>query len=138
MTEHLPSIVEFSADISKQKQPEPLPAGEYVAVIRAAEQRVSQRDTRYAATSFFVGADQYPVDYQDGNPDGTTLIYRRVSLEDTPQGRFGARRFCEAIGAPMGKRIDLSEWIGMEASVTIVHETYEDVLRAVISSVQAP
>lgn len=133
----LPSIVEFSTNLKDQDQPDPLPVGEYTAVIVAAEQRESQRGTRYGAVSFQISPEQYPADYTDGNPDGTTLIYRRVGLEDTPQARYGTRLFCEAIGAPLAKKIDLSEWIGCEASVEVVHETYEDINRAVISRVRS-
>ncbi len=133
----LPSIVEFSTNLKDAEAPEPLPVGEYTGVIMNAEQRESQRGTRYAAVTFQISPDQYPADYTDGNPDGTTIIYRRVSLEDTPQGRFGARKFCEAIGAPLSKSIDLTTWLGSEAIVEVDNEVYEDVPRPVISKVRA-
>ncbi len=137
MSEELSSIVEFSSDLSKAEAPDPLPVGEYEAVIRAAEVKMSQRETRYGAVTFNISADQYPADYTDGGPDGATIIYRRVGLEDNPQARYGTRRFCEAIGAPLSKKIDVAEWLGMEAIVEIVHETYEGVTRAAIKTVRA-
>ena len=82
MPEALPSVTEFSIDISKQEQPEPLPTGKYDGVIRAAEKKESQRGTFYAAVSFHIGADQFPADYKDGGVDGLTIIHRRVGLED--------------------------------------------------------
>ena len=45
MSESLDSIVEFSVDLSKQEQPEPLPVGEYRGVIRDARVRESQGGT---------------------------------------------------------------------------------------------
>jgi hypothetical protein len=137
MTDELPSIVEFSVDLNKQEEPEPLPAGEYTGVIRSAVQKTSQKGTRYGEIAFFIDSDQYPADYTEGNPDGTTLYYRRVSFEDNPMARYGTRRFCEAISAPLGKKVDLNEWVGLEAVVEITHETYEGSRRANINRVRA-
>lgn len=132
----MPSIVEFSMDIGTQEAPAPLPKGEYNGAIRSAVVKTSQRGTKYAEVAFFIDGGQYPADYTDGNPEGTTIMYRRVSLEDNPQARYGTRRFCEAIGAPVGKRIDVSEWVGRDGQVEVNHEPYEGVNRAVISRVR--
>jgi len=91
----------------------------------------------YAAVSFHIGADQFPADYTDGNDDGVTLIYRRCGLEDNPQARYGAKRFIEAIGAPLSKKVDVAEWVGLEAALEVGHDTYEGVTRAVIDRVHA-
>ena len=137
MTEELSSIVEYAEDIKKQEAPEPLPTGNYTGVIRSVEKKESQRGTQYAAVSFHIGADQYPADFKDGNDDGTVIVHRRASLEDNPQARYGTKRFLEAIGAPMGKRLDISEWVGMEAELEVGHDEYEGVNRAVINRVNA-
>lgn len=137
MSDELSSIVEFSIDLKNQDAPEPLPAGKYTGVIRNAEVKESQRGTRYAAISFHISADQFPADYKDGSDDGLTLIYRRVGLEDNPQARYGTKRFIEAIGAPLSKSVDVAEWLGQEAALEVVHDTYEGVIRAVINRVHA-
>lgn len=130
MSDELDSIVEFTTSIKDQEQPDPLPTGKYTGTIRDVEVKMSQRDTKYAAVAFFIGSDQYPADWKDGNPDGLTLIYRRVGLEDNANSRFGLKRFLESIGAPMSKKIDTGEWVGMEALLDVEHDTYEDVTRA--------
>ena len=137
MSDELSSIVEFSVDLKNQDAPEPLPSGKYTGVIRNAEIKESQRGTRYAAVSFHISADQFPADYKDGSDDGLTLIYRRVGLEDNPQARYGTKRVIEAIGAPLSKSIDVSEWVGMEAALEVEHDTYEGVTRAVVNRVHA-
>jgi len=137
MANDLSSIVEFSIDLKKQEAPEPLPPGAYVGVIRKAEVKESQRGTMYGAVSFHIGSDQFPADFKDGPEDGLTLIYRRVGLEDNPQARYGTKRFIEAIGAPLSKKIDVNEWVGMEAALDVVLDTYEGVTRAVIDRVRA-
>lgn len=137
MPEELSSIVEFSVDLNNQDVPDPLPAGEYLGVIRKAEVMMSRKDTRYAAISFHIDSSQYPADFKDGSEDGLTIIYRRVGMEDNPQARYGTKRFIEAIGAPLSKKIDVTEWIGMIASVDIIHDRFEGVTRAVIDRVRA-
>ena len=137
MSESLDSIVEFSVDLSKQEQPEPLPVGEYRGVIRDARVRESQRGTRYAEVAFFIDAEQYPADYDDGNPDGMTLMYRRVSLEDNPTARWNTKQFIQRIGAPLSKRVNVTEWIGQDAAIEVPHEPWEGVMRANIQRVRA-
>ena len=136
MSDDIPSIVEFSVDLSKQEQPPPLPPADYLGTIREVEVKMSQRDTRYAAIAFHIGADQYPADFEDGNPDGTTIIYRRVSLEDNPNARFGCRRFIEAIGGKLSKKVDTSEWVGMECIVEVDTSEYEGVQRPEIKKIR--
>ncbi len=137
MAEDLGSIIEYSIDLNDQEAPDPLPAGEYKGIIRKTEKRESARGTIYAAVSFSIGAEQYPADFTDGPDDGLTIVYRRVGLEDNPQSRYGTRRFIEAIGAPLAKSINISDWVGMEAALDVVHDTYEGVTRPVIERVRA-
>lgn len=134
--EDLGSIVEFSEDIGEAEAPEPLPIGEYPAEIRGAELKTSQRGTRYAAVSFFIKPEDYPADYpSDAAPDGKTVIYRRVSMEDNQRARYMCRLFCEAVGAPMSKQIDVNEWVSLAATISIEHDTFEGVTREQIARV---
>lgn len=131
----LPSVIEFTEDISGAEAPVPLPAGEYPAVIKGAEVRTSQRDTKYAAVTFHISADSYPVDFTEGDPEGEVITFRRVPLEDNPKSRFQLKKFCEAVGSPMSKRIDVNDWLGLEARVVVTHEVYEEIPRATITKV---
>lgn len=131
----IPSIVRYSKPLNEAEAPKPLPKGKYKGVIRQATAKQSSRGTLYAEVMFFIGPDQYPADYTDGNPDGVTIAYRRVSLEDNPTARWSTRQFCEAIGAPLGGEINLDEWQHREAQVEVDHETYEDQVRPVIKRV---
>jgi hypothetical protein len=130
MNDETMSIIEFSEDISAAEAPEPLPAGEYLATIRGAEGKMSQRGTKYGAVTFVIAPEQFPADYPIENaPDGKTIVYRRVGLEDNPNARFMLRKFCEAIGATASKRVDLNEWLGLEAIVHVENEEYEGIPR---------
>ena len=138
MSDETMSIVEFSEDISEAEAPEPLPAGEYAATIKAAEIKISQRGTKYAVVTFVVSPDEYPADYPAENaPDGKVIVFRRCSMEDNPQARYMLKNFCEAIGATASKRIDVNEWMGLEASIQVENDEYEGVLREQIARVNA-
>ena len=138
MTE-VPSIIEFSEDISKAEAPVPLPIGEYPFEIRKAEGKAAvATGNKYAAISLFVDADNYPADYTDGDPDGTLLIYRSVSLEDTPPARHNMRKFLEAVGGMVkGAKVDMNTWIGLTGVVGVTHEEYEGEARAVAKKINA-
>lgn len=133
----LPSVVEFDEDIGQAEAPVPLPVGDYQAEIRGVTAKTSQNGNPYASVQFFIAADQYPADYTEGEPDGTVLTFNRVSLQNTPASRHRLRKFLEAIGAPTGKKIDLNEWVGRSATVTVQHDTYEGEQRAAIAKVNA-
>lgn len=133
------SILEFSEDLSTAEAPVPLPAGDYTAEIRAAEKKTSATTgNEYGSVTFFIAPEQYPADYTDGDPDGTTLTYNRVSVKDTTAGRYRLRKFCEAIGAKLGKKLDMNEWVGLTATVTVKNSEYEGEPRAEIDRVVAP
>jgi hypothetical protein len=137
MADNEPSIIEFSEDISKAEAPTPLPKGDYPAEIRAATRKTSQAGNPYAQVLFFISPESYPADFTEGDPDGQTLGFNRVSLQDTPASRHRLRKFGEAIGAPLGKTLDLNDWVGRTATVTIDHDTYEGETRAQITKVTA-
>ena len=135
--ETLPTIVTFSENIADAPPPVPLPAGEYIGVVRSAEVKRSNKEKLYGAITYFISPDQYPPDYTDGNPEGTTLVYRRLGLEDTIPGRFHARKFCEVHGVIPSNQLDVSSFIGTEARLHIKHEMWEGLLRATIDKVSA-
>jgi hypothetical protein len=131
------SIIEFDEDIANAEAPVPLPVGDYPAEIRGATKKTSGAGNDYAQVTVFIAPEAYPADYSEGDPDGTTLTYNRVSLMNTPAARHRLRKFLEAIGAPAGKTIDLNDWVGRSATVAVQHDTYEGETRAVVGKVVA-
>lgn len=131
------SIIEFSEDVANAEAPVPLPKGDYPAEIRGAVRKTSQAGNEYARVTFYISPDSYPADFTEGDEDGMTLDYNRVTLQDTPAGRHRLRKFGESIGAPLGKQIDLNDWVGRTATVTIDHDTFEGETRAQITKVTA-
>jgi hypothetical protein len=137
----LPSMIDLGVDVAEAPAPELLPAGEYVAEVRAAEPRVSSNGNAYVAVQFYLSPEEYPVDFDVAEaPDGTILTYNRVPWPTNgsadKRGVYRLRKFMEAIGAPFeGSRVDLDKWIGCRAVIKVKHETYEGEARAVCAGV---
>lgn len=136
----LPSIIEYSQDLSTQDAPDPVPVGEFPAEIVKAELKQSQTSgNTYCAVSFRINPDAYPADYVDGDPDGTVLQYNRlVVLPDSPQIRFRVKKFLLAVGGKPSRSFDPADLIGLTATVEIEHRDFEDEKQAQIKRVIAP
>ncbi len=125
----LNSIADFSEDLSNAKPPVPIPAKDYTMEVRLAEVGMSKSGKRMMTLSLYLAPDGYPADYKDGNPDGTTLKHYTV-IEDTPQGRWNAKRTIEALGGTLGRTIDPNTLIGLRTRVSVKHEDFEGVTQA--------
>jgi hypothetical protein len=78
------SILSFSEDITNATPPAPLPPGPYPAEIIGAQKRTSATTGKeYAQIMFRINAESYPADYTEGDPDGTTLSYNRLQVDDS-------------------------------------------------------
>lgn len=131
----MPSIIEYDVDLAEQEAPPVLPVGDYPATIRSAEQKTSGKGNKYVNVTFMIDPESYPADFVDGDEDGTILSYGRISPENTQRARWGMRKFQEAIGAKLSKQVDLNDWIGLSAVVSVGHEPYEGENRAKITKV---
>lgn len=136
-TEELPSMITFSENISDAEAPEPLPVGEYNALIRQAKVHKSNNSGKLMANvSFTISPEDYPADFDPNNaPDGVTLSFYGAPLEQDRQSRYRLKLFLEAIGAPMSKEIDLNDWLNLNARIRVETEEYEGVVRNRIKSV---
>lgn len=135
VNDEVSSVLEYDEDVKDAAPPVPLPVKKYHATISGAKPKLSKNNSKYAEVAFFIEPDAYPVDYTDGDPNGTTIYYRRVSLENSPKARYQLRKFLETIHGPMGRRIDLNDWIGLGAVVEVTHEAYEGVNNHVITRI---
>lgn len=131
----VPSVVQFSEDLASAEAPVPLPPGDYPATIRAAEIKTSQKGNKYCSVQFFIAAESYPADFTEGDPDGMILVYNNVQMEDNQRARYRLRKFIEAIGGKLGASVDVNDWIGLTATVSVQHDTWEGEVRASIGKV---
>lgn len=121
-----PTLFEFEQDIALQEAPQPLPIGTYRGVIRNVQAVPSKKDPSVfnAEVTFHISPDQYPVDFTEGDPEGATMR-QYISLANRAAARYALKNFLVAIQAPMGRSIDLTTWLGLEAMLKIDHEEYE-------------
>lgn len=135
------SIIEYEEDLGEAEAPVPIPEGDYPALIRGAAKKMSKGDVpkEYVDVTFFINADQYPPDYTEGDPEGLLLNYGmgRLPTAGDTKSRWRMKKFCEAIGAELGRKLDLNSWLDKPAIVTIKHEEYEGVQQARIVKVAA-
>lgn len=129
------SIIEYDTDLGEAEAPVPLPAGDYPAEVRSAERKTSGAGNEYVNVTFHIAPEAYPADYTEGSEDGVILSFGRLNPGPEQRARWNMKKFCEAIGAPLGKSLDLNSWIGLPAIVTVVNEPYEGVMQANIKKV---
>jgi hypothetical protein len=133
----LGSIFDFSADVSQQEAPPPIPRGKYLASITNAEAKVSVNSgNTYADVTFTIAPDQFPPDYAAIQQDALNLHYRTLVMKDDARSRYNIRRFCETVRAPVGRKLDLNDFIGKSAILTIDHRTYQGQDMAEIKGVE--
>lgn len=139
------SIIEYDEDLANAEAPVPIPESDYAAVIRGAvKKRAKPKEgesegKEYVDVTFFIDPDQYPADYTEGDPDGFLCNYGmgRLRTDGSQKSRWGMKKFCENIGVELGKTLDLNDWLGKAAVVTIKHEEYEGVPQARVTRVGA-
>lgn len=137
MSEDTVSILEFSEDIGSAEAPPVLPANEYPATIEKVDVRESSSGNMMIPVTFRISADDFPADFDgaESYPDGVTITYYRLLAEDNQRARYNLRKFCETIGAKMGKTVDPNEWIGLSATLKVQPEMYEGEPRLSIKAV---
>lgn len=131
-------ILAFSEDITNAPPPVPLPVGPYPAEIIGAQRRTSSTGNEYVQVLMRINPDSYPADFTDGDPDGTTLSFNRLQVEDTGVNRHRWRVFMERCGGPLGRNIDLGALVGLTCTVEITHQEYEGEMRAQIARILSP
>lgn len=132
----LGSVFEFAQDLSTQEAPPPLPPRDYVGEITGATAKQSNRGNTYIDVEFTIQPDQFPADFT-GAREAAKLHYRRLVVSpDTDRNRYQLRKFCEAIHAPLGRRLDINDWIGKVANLKVKATKYMGEERAEIDAVE--
>jgi hypothetical protein len=126
---------EYSQSLADAEAPVPLPKGPYPFEIKKAELKKSKSGNTILNVSCFIEPDNYPVDFTEGHPDGTTLIFGRLVVRDDAQSRYQMRKFLESVGAPLSSKLDPNDLIGRTGTLEVDHDTWEGVLRATIAKI---
>jgi hypothetical protein len=133
------TILTFSVPIEDAEKPPLLPPGDYPAVIRGVQVKLNKNGEKYVPVSFTISPEHFPVDFKsDGFEDGKIITYNRLPGEDNMRSRWQIKKFTKALGIKKpGDTIDASEWIGLNAIVTVGHSTFAEEEREEISLVKS-
>ena len=130
------SLIEFSSDISSAEAPPPLPANEYPGIIEKAELATAQTSgNRILRLYIRIPADAYPVDYVDGDEEGTLLLFGRTVIGDTPTLRYRLRKVADCCGVTINSNLDeakVGEFVNQPVRVHVSNSEYEGEMRAQI------
>jgi hypothetical protein len=121
------TILEYSVNIAEQERPPVLPIGEYRAVVTSVQKKYGKDSGRpYLNIRFTISSDDLPADFVEAygaNPEEVSSVFFMLfGCEDTPKSRFAMHNFCEAVGAPMSRRINAADFLNQEARVQIEHQ----------------
>lgn len=133
----LGSVFEFADDISKAEAPPPLPPRSYIGTVTGATAKFDKNGKKYASVEFTISPDQFPPDFAAVQSDAVKIRYNFVPLDDTMQARYRLKKFCEAIRCPVSRRVDINDFIGKSASLSVDSRDYQGVPQANIKSVEA-
>lgn len=133
------SIIEYNESLADAEAPKALPAGDYLAEITATELGTSNTSGKARVdVTFRIKPEDFPPDYEDADAfaDGKAVHFY-PSAEQDKANRFRMKKFCEAIGAKLGKKMDINDWIGKSAIVTLVPDEFEGIERERVTKVSA-
>lgn len=135
------NIIELDQNLEDFEDFEPLPARDYVAELRKAETRISEKGNEYFYVTFNIHPEDFPADYDVANaPEGLNLIYSRL-MAVNPQDRRSVtamKKFYKALGMSLKTpTIDCSTWEGKKAKLIVGREEYNGELRNAIKSIEA-
>lgn len=135
----LGSVIEYQDDLAEAEAPSALPPGDYPGQISNVTIAHSNNSGRLQAkVDFLIKPEDYPADYEDADayPDGKT-VSTYIPAEQDKASRWRMRQFCEAIGAKLSAKLDVTDWIGKTATLKITNEEYQGINRERLNSVQA-
>lgn len=133
------SILEYQEDLASAEAPRALPASDYIGEVMAAEIGISNNSGKVRAdVTFVIKPDAFPPDYEDADAyaDGKQVHFYVPAGQDKAS-RFRMRKFCEAIGVKLGKKIDVNDWVGKTAMLSTSVEEWEGTERERVTKVSA-
>ena len=133
----LGSVFEFASDISTQEAPPPLPPRTYVGEVTGALAKQSNRGNTYIEVEFTINPDQFPLDFASTQKEPAKLYYRRLVVSpDTDRNRYAIRKFSDALRVPVGRRLDINDFVGKAANLKVINKPYMGEPRAEIDAVE--
>lgn len=133
-------ITELDRNLEEFEDFEPLPAGNYKAIIAEVEKKMSDKGNEYYYITLEIPTDEYPADYDvENNPEGTKLVYSRLQALDTSNRRSvtAMKKFFRALGLPLATTtIDHNTWEGMPVKLNLKMGVWQGEKRPEIEAIE--
>lgn len=133
----LPSVYEFSEDVSHQEAPPALPARTYPATCTGAKaaQGKTNPDNVLLNLEFTIDPAAFPADFTETEPQ---KLYwnRNVLNSDTPKGRYQLKTLCEKMNVPASRKLDINDFVGKQVNLKVKNGTWQGIARAEIDAIE--
>jgi hypothetical protein len=135
----LPSVAEFSSDVSTQEAPPALPPGMYPAVVTAAvlKRSKSNPDNVLLDLEFTIDPSAFPPDFTENSEPQKLHWMRNTVNKDTARERFQLRQLGEKLRVHIGRKLDANDFMGKQANLKVKNEPYQGMNRASIDAIEA-
>lgn len=133
----LPSVYEFSEDVSLQEAPPALPARTYPATCTAATVKPGSKDPdkHLLNLEFTIEPSAFPADFTETDPQ--KLYWNRNAVNsDTPKGRYQLKQLCEKMRVTVGRKLDVNDFVGKQVNLKVKQGSWQGVVRAEIEAIE--
>jgi hypothetical protein len=133
----LPSVLEFSSDVSQQEAPPALPARTYPATCTAASVRPSSSkpENNLLNLEFTIDPSTFPADFPESDP--VKLFWNRnVVNQDTARARYQLKLLCDKMKVMASRKIDVNDFVGKQVNLKVKNGSWQGVPRAEIEAIE--
>lgn len=133
----LPSVFEYTSDISTQEAPPALPARTYPATCTAAvsKQSSSKPENILLNLEFTIDPSAFPADFTEAEPQ--KLYWNRNVLNaDTAKSRYQLKQLCEKMKVPASRKLDINDFVGKQVNLKVKNGSWQGIPRAEIEAIE--
>lgn len=134
----LPSVIEFTEDVSMQEAPPALPARTYLATCTAASQKVSSSkpENTLLNLEFTIDPSCFPADFPETEP--VKLYWNRNTVnKNTARERYQLKLLCDKMKVVVTRKLDVNDFIGKQVNLKVKNGSWQGVPRAEIDAIEA-
>jgi hypothetical protein len=133
----LPSVYEYSEDVSNQEAPPALPSRTYPAICTGAVVRPGSKDPEKHLLNleFTIDPSAFPADFTETEPQ--KLYWNRNAMNaDTPKGRYQLKQLCEKMKVAASRKIDVNDFVGKQVNLKVKQGSWQGIPRAEIEAIE--
>lgn len=133
----LPSVVEFTEDVSLQEAPPVLPPGTYNATCTRAlvTPSKSNPENHLLNLEFTIAQNEFPADFAEA--EDVKLYWNRNTVnKNTAKERWQLKQLGEKMKVHIGRRLDCNDFIGKQVKLKVKNGAWQGVPRAEIDAIE--